>query len=192
MTSDTAPVIKPNHSSAPYLTDPEFLADLRSQMLKFAMLRLRDEAMAEDAVQDALIGALKNAGSFDQRSALKTWVFAILKNKISDMLRKGQRVTEVNRQIMDTVEELPPAWSQPMESIKSAQFWNVFNGCLSGLPKNQARLFKMRELQDLNSAEIRETMNITTSNLHVMLYRARLRLRKCLEHRWFDDGNGKH
>lgn len=192
MTNETAPATKSDHSAVPYMTDPEFLSDLRSQMLKFAMLRLRDEEMAEDAVQDALIGALKNAGSFDQRSALKTWVFAILKNKISDMFRRDQRAIEINRQLMNTEDEMPPARSQPMESIKNAQFWNIFNGCMSGLPKNQARLFKMRELQDLNSAEIRETMNITTSNLHVMLYRARLRLRRCLEHNWFDDDNGKH
>jgi RNA polymerase sigma-70 factor (ECF subfamily) len=59
---------------------------------------------------------------------------------------------------------------------------------LSGLPENQARLFMMREFIELESNEICETLNISTSNLHVMLYRARLRLRECLENRWFNEG----
>lgn len=191
MNKVTAPVPKAANSGTPHMMDPSFLADLRTQMLKFAMLRLRDEAMAEDAVQDALIGALKNAGSFDQRSALKTWVFAILKNKISDMFRKGQRAIEINRQFAITENDPSASWSQPIESVQNTQFWNVVDGCMGKLPEKQAQLFKMRELQDLGSDEIRATMNISTSNLHVMLYRARIRLRECLEHRWFDDEKGE-
>lgn len=188
-----------------YLEDLAYLTELRAQMLKFATLQLRDEALAEDAVQEALIGALKNAGSFNRRSALKTWVFAILKNKIADVLRKGQRSIEVSRLLRDDedednldslfdvkglwqVEERPVSWSQPMESVKSDHFWRIFDTCLNGLPENQARLFMMREFLELESAEICETLDITTSNLHVMLYRARLRLRECLENRWFSEG----
>ena len=70
------------------LSDPNFLNELRAMMLKFAKLQLADEALAEDAVQDALIGALKNADKFERRSALKTWVFAILKNKIAFPTKK--------------------------------------------------------------------------------------------------------
>ena len=174
-------------------------------MLKFATLQLRDEALAEDAVQEALMGALKNAKAFNRRSALKTWVFAILKNKIADVLRKGQRTLEASRLLRDNeeennldelfnskglwqVDERPAAWSQPMESVKSDHFWQIFEACLSGLPENQSRLFMMREFIELDSAEICENMNISTSNLHVMLYRARLRLRECLENHWFSDG----
>ncbi len=189
------------------LTDPAFLAELRTQMLKFATLQLRDEASAEDAVQEALIGALKNAGSFNRRSALKTWVFAILKNKIADVLRKGHRMVETSRLLRDNegeenldmlfdtkgfwqVDERPISWSQPMESVKTDHFWRVFETCLNGLPENQARLFMMREFLELESVEICEALNVTTSNLHVMLYRARLRLRECLENRWFIEGEG--
>lgn len=188
-----------------HLTDPAFLKALRVQMLKFATLQLRDEALAEDAVQEALIGALKNAASFNRRSALKTWVFAILKNKIADQLHKGSRMIEASRLLRDNedeenldmlfdtkgfwqVDERPAAWSQPMDAVKNDHFWRVFETCLNGLPENQARLFMMREFIELESNEICETLNISTSNLHVMLYRARLRLRECLENRWFNEG----
>lgn len=189
------------------LTDPAFLAELRTQMLKFATLQLRDEALAEDAVQEALIGALKNAGSFNRRSALKTWVFAILKNKIADVLCNGHRMVEASRLLRDNEDEenldmlfdtkgfwqkdeRPISWSQPMQSVKTDHFWRVFETCLNGLPEKQARLFMMREFLELESVQICETLNVTTSNLHVMLYRVRLRLRECLENRWYSEGEG--
>jgi RNA polymerase sigma-70 factor (ECF subfamily) len=78
------------------LTDPGFLSDLRRQMVKFAALQLSDSLLAEDAVQEALIGALKNAKSFAGRAALKTWVFAILRNKIADVLRQKQRMVDAS------------------------------------------------------------------------------------------------
>jgi RNA polymerase sigma-70 factor (TIGR02943 family) len=191
-----------NESEYGDLTDPAFLKELRGQMLKFSTLQLPDIQLAEDAVQEALIGALKNARSFNRRAALKTWVFAILKNKIADILRQRHRLVEVSRlphddqdgenldMLFDTKghwqpDERPAAWSAPAESVKSEHFWRVFETCLSGLPESQARLFMMREFLELESNEICEMQKITTSNLHVMLYRARLRLRECLENRWF-------
>jgi len=185
------------------MTDPEFLSDIRAQMLKFAILQLQDEALAEDAVQEALVGALKNAASFGRRSALKTWIFAILKNKITDIIRQRYRHAEVHENQTDghdnldslfdsrgfwQKEELPEAWSQPSESVKDEHFWRVFETCLSGLSATHARLFMMREFLELESEEICQSLQISTSNLHVMLYRARLRLRECLENRWFSDG----
>lgn len=194
---------EPGVSDAASLTDPVFLKDLRSQMIKFATIQLGDEALAEDAVQEALIGALKNAQSFSRRAALKTWVFAILKNKITDVLRKKMRTFESNRsfpdlegnldQLFDTKgfwheNERPVSWSQPMESVKNEHFWRVFEACLSDLPERQARIFMMREFLELDSKEICDSLNVSTSNLHVMLYRARLGLRECLENHWFVTG----
>jgi len=197
--ADKTPAPDPSH-----LTDPAFLTELRSQMLKFAIQQLRDETLAEDAVQEALIGALKNAGAFARRAALKTWVFAILKNKMADLLRSRQRMIEASHLAREDEEdenfemlfdrrgywhqeERPERWAQPMEAVKSEHFWQVFETCLNGLPENQSRLFMMREFLELDSTEICENLNITTSNLHVMLYRARLRLRECLENRWFGE-----
>lgn len=67
------------------LHDAAFLQDLRQQMLKFAVLQLSSLSLAEDAVQEALSSALQHVEQFAGRSALKTWVFAILKNKIIDL-----------------------------------------------------------------------------------------------------------
>lgn len=189
------------------LADPAVLEDLRRQMLRFATLQLGDEHLAEDAVQDALIGALKNAKSFRGTAALKTWVFAILKNKIADTLRQRQRLVYagsllasddddddvVTPSLFDTrgawrEEERPQDWGNPEAAFGQAEFWKVFTTCLDGLPPRQARVLMMREFVELEAEEICATVGMTVTNLHVTLHRARLRLRECLENRWFAGG----
>ena len=199
-TADTAPDM-----SGHILYDDDFLETLRRQMLKFASLQLSDGHLAEDAVQEALIGALRNAKSFSGRSALQTWVFAILKNKIADLLRQRQRVVDASSLLHEDEEDEdfaalfnrkgfwgpddhPTNWGNPHETLRESQFWRVIEACLEGLPANQARVFMMREFVELDSGEICASVGISTSNLNVMLYRARMRLRECLENRWFVSG----
>jgi RNA polymerase sigma-70 factor (ECF subfamily) len=188
--------------AASVLADPQALQGLRAQMLRFATLQLGDEQLAEDAVQEALIGALKNASAFRGQAALKTWMFAILKNKIADTLRQKKRLGEAsalmrerdgeedldelfNARGMWEPDERPAAWGNPQESLHQAQFWKVFELCLEGLPGHQARVFMMREYIGLESDEICSTVGVSTSNLNVLMYRARLRLRECLENNWY-------
>lgn len=190
------------------LTDGVFLEDIRRQMLKFATMQLGDSHQAEDAVQEALIGALKNAASFGGRAALKTWIFAILKNKIADTLRQKQRSVNVSSlqrdgdededfsELFDSKgfwqpEERPVAWGNPEASLREGQFWVVFEACLEGLPPTQARVFMMREFIELDADEICAEVNLTTSNLHVLLHRSRLRLRECIENKWYLEGEKK-
>lgn len=187
------------------LVDPLYLQDLRRQMLKFATLQLSDAHLAEDAVQEALIGALKNVRSFGGRAALKTWVFAILKNKIADTLRQRQRLAEASQllhqdeededfsELFDArsfwqADERPAAWGDPEAAMRGQQFWQVFETCLEHLPGQQARVFMMREFIEMESDEICTAVGISVSNLNVMLHRARLRLRECLENHWFAPG----
>lgn len=187
------------------LADGEFLEDIRRQMIRFATLQLSDSHLAEDAVQEALIGALKNVASFGGRAALKTWVFAILKNKIADVLRQKQRTVNIGSLVNEEDEESdlselfdrkgfwqpderPVAWGNPEESLREGQFWQVFEACLDGLPPKQARVFMMREFIELDADEICVTVEISTSNLHVLLHRARLRLRECVENKWYLQG----
>jgi RNA polymerase sigma-70 factor (TIGR02943 family) len=204
MTSDQDPQ---NEASSQYdiLADGVFLEDIRRQMLKFATMQLGDSHQAEDAVQEALIGALKNAASFGGRAALKTWIFAILKNKIADTLRQKQRSVNVSSlqregdededfsELFDSKgfwqpEERPVAWGNPEASLREGQFWIVFEACLEGLPPKQARVFMMREFIELDADEICAEVNLSTSNLHVLLHRSRLRLRECIENKWYLQG----
>lgn len=184
-------------------TSPAFLEDLRRQMLRFAMARLRDPSTAEDVVQEAFVGALRNADSFRGASALRTWVFAILKNKIADALRRQQRLVYAGSLLASAEEEegseppvfdlrgawqaerRPGDWSDPESSMQQEEFWKVLVECLDGLPPQQAEVLMMREVIGLDSDAICSRAGVTTNNLHVILHRARLRLRACLETHWF-------
>jgi RNA polymerase sigma-70 factor (ECF subfamily) len=204
-TDDDQGAVDSRPSVASELADADFIRELRAQMLKFATIQLNDTHLAEDAVQEALVGALKNVGSFNRHAALKTWVFAILKNKIADTLRRRNRLVaaehlqhdgDYGEEIGELFnakgfwhrDERPHEWSQPAEEIHNEQFWQVFEIFLDDLPNNHSRIFMMREFLEFDSKEVCESAGISVSNLHVMLYRARWRLRECLEKRWFLDG----
>jgi RNA polymerase sigma-70 factor (ECF subfamily) len=184
------------------LADRAFIEDLRRRMIKFAALQLGNVQWAEDAVQEALLGALENVDSFQGRAALRTWVFGILKNKIADAIRRKVRLAEVSSgpdedgddedfsSLFDDKgfwrkEERPATWGNPEASLREGQFWSIFEACLEALPAKHARVFMMREIVELESKEICATLSMSTTNLHVTLHRARLRLRECLEDHWF-------
>ncbi|KUJ84973.1 RNA polymerase subunit sigma [Microbulbifer sp. ZGT114] len=188
-----------------HLQDPVYLEGLRTQMQRFAVMQLGDRGLAEDAVQEALLGALKSVRSFNGRAALKTWMFAILKNKIADLLRARGRQVEVQSLLRTDEEhrdldelfndrghwrrdERPAHWADPESAIHDRHFWQVFEACLDRLPGQQARLFMMREFIELETPEICAAADVTVSNLNVTLHRARMRLRECLENNWFQAG----
>ena len=179
---------------------------IRREMIKFAQLQLRDATMAEDVVQEALVAALANAKEFAGRSALKTWVFAILRNKIVDHIRLQSRTTNVSAlapeeesldQSFETLfkgndhwrpENRLTNWGDPEESLRQQRFWDVFDACLNHLPENTARVFMMREFLEFETAEVCRELSITVSNCNVILHRARNGLRRCLEKSWFAPG----
>lgn len=185
------------------LANDAFLQDLRRQMLRFATAQLSDSHLADDVVQEALIGALKGTDAFRGHAAIKTWVFAILKNKIADALRQKHR-HEQARVLLQEDEEMedfsdsfrpnghwqpnsrPAAWMNPQESLDQTQFWAVFELCLNDLPAKQGRAFMMREFVEMSTEEICQEMGITLTNLNVILHRARMRLRECLNIKWFE------
>ena len=185
------------------LADEAFLQDLRKQMLRFATAQLSDSHLADDVVQEALLGALKGTHAFRGHAAIKTWVFAILKNKIADALRQKHR-HEQARALLQEDEEMedfsdsfrpnghwqpasrPATWMNPQESLDQAQFFEVFEICLDHLPAKQGRAFMMREFVEMTTEEICQEMDITLTNLNVLLHRARMRLRECLNVKWFE------
>lgn len=185
----------------------EALVALRTDMFRFAQLQLRDSETAEDMVQEAIEAALRNAHTFAGNSSLKTWVFSILKNRIIDHLRQAGRTVPMSSLVEegeDWQERLeaffnerggwqhssrPKAWPDPAQSMQNRQFWVVFEACLDHLPPNTGRVFMMREFLGLEADEICAQLAISTSNCHVILHRARLKLRACLGNGWAHMGD---
>lgn len=179
---------------------PQRIEEIRLQMVKFATLQLKDPDLAEDVVQESLASAYKNAHSFRGQAALKTWIFAILKNKIIDLIKYRKRTVNVSDLIeeespnqffdhtgywsSDTYE--PKEWEDVGQITYKKEFWAIFYICLNKLPAQQARVFMMREHLDMGSEQICLECDISTANLHVILHRARLRLQACLAKNWFE------
>jgi RNA polymerase sigma-70 factor (ECF subfamily) len=172
----------------------------RAYLLRVAQLQLRDTAAAEDAVQETLVAALAAREGFTGRSTVRTWLTGILKHKIVDAIRQKQRqplsmaafdseadIDEFDPLFRDNGGwEAPPSnWGDPESALSSREFMDVLQACLERLPANTARVFVMREVLELETDEICKELAITANNLWVILYRARMALRQCLEQNWF-------
>jgi RNA polymerase sigma-70 factor (ECF subfamily) len=184
----------------------DFLRELevhRGYLMRVARLQLRDQALAEDVVQDALTAAIAAESGFSGKSSVKTWLTGILKHKIVDAIRRKQReplVASTFDQECDIEDfeglfrangawdERPADWGDPEQALNRRQFFDIMDFCLEKLPPNTARVFMMREVMELDSDEICKELAITANNLWVILYRARMSLRECLETNWFKEG----
>lgn len=174
------------------------LGQMRPVMMNLARLQLRNEALAEDAVSETMLAALEQAGTFGGRSKARTWVIGILKHKVIDQLRRHKReisiderleaegVSELDDLFNEDGSRLTPAqeWGSPEELLCQKEFYETLQSCIDRLPANTGRVFLMREWLEYETHEICKELNITTTNCHVMLFRARLRLRECIEHTW--------
>ncbi|WP_295752071.1 sigma-70 family RNA polymerase sigma factor [Undibacterium sp.] len=175
------------------------LESMRPALFRFAMLQLRNEAQAEDAVQEALLAILEKPDSFAGASSLRTYVTGILKYKIIDCLRAAgkekQLPIEDEESEADLIDSLfkknghtvetARAWGEPDASLSQKDFFRILEICLEKLPAKTARVFMMREWLELETEEICKELDLSTSNLWVLLFRARLRLRECLDLNWF-------
>lgn len=181
------------------------LEEHRSYLLKFAALQLKQKDLAEDVVQEVFLSALKAAEGFSGRSSVRTWLTSILLNKIADHHRKSGR--EISMDALSEADgedaidalfrknghyvDMPQAWRNPEESLGDQRFYEALEACVARLSAAAGRAFLLRELMGFSVEEICKELGVSTSNCHVLLHRARLRLRACLEERWFASGRGK-
>jgi RNA polymerase sigma-70 factor (ECF subfamily) len=175
----------------------------RPYLLRFALLQLRDRSAAEDAVQETLLAAIQGASRFAGQSSVRTWLIGILKHKIIDSMRKASREQPIEslEERGDDLDaffaddghfaEVPQQWASPERSLEERGFFEALERCLQSLPRNTARAFTMREVMGLETDEICKELRVSASNCWVMLYRARMSLRACLEQTWFVAGSGK-
>jgi len=175
------------------------LAALQQSLQRFAQLQLRNTSMAEDVVSETILAILEKPGCFEGRSSLRTYATAILKFKIIDVLRKRGRevhIEPLDGESMDDAldalfaadghwQEPPAAWQQPERALEQSQFFDVLQACVDRLPPKLGRVFMMREWLEHEMDDICQELGITSNNCGVMLYRARMQLRECLDANWF-------
>ena len=181
------------------LTGPEvWLEQHGDALFRYALLRIGNRTVAEDLVQETLIAALKGSGTFSGRSAERTWLIGILKHKIIDAMRKTARerpLSEIEAAAQSDRQQFnqhglwqvgPRKWGRdPRGAFEQAEFWDVFERCLSKLPPRTAHAFVLREMEELAGEEVCKILEVTPTNLWTLLHRARAGVRKCLEAHWF-------
>lgn len=181
------------------MPEAESWVDLYGDYLyRYALSRIRDSVIAEDLVQETFLSALQAREDFRGDSSMRTWLTGILKHKIIDHFRKSSREKTVNNiePLAESIDSLfdekgqwrvrPNNWAvNPSELFEQKEFWKVFERCLSELPARQAQTLTLREMDGLSSEEICKVLNVSASNCWVMLYRARMYMRRCLEINWF-------
>jgi RNA polymerase sigma-70 factor (ECF subfamily) len=179
----------------------EFRAEveaLRPYLLRYASLQLRNRDAAEDAVQETLLAALAAERSFEGRSNVRTWLTGILKHKCVDAMRRAAREMPLADDEPGVAAELdalfderghwrehPKPWTDPDGALHQKQFLETLEACLAKLPARTAQVFMLREHLGLDTAEICKQFGLTATHCAVILHRARMALRLCLDRNWF-------
>jgi RNA polymerase sigma-70 factor (ECF subfamily) len=189
----------------PEKIDLDQLVDNHSDYLfRYALVKVRDESLAEDLVQETYLAAVKSLESYEGRSTERTWLTAILKYKIADYYRKYSKetafdITDLERletekfftndgKIINWSKQFRPAhWSiSPYKSLENREFYEVLERCLKDLPDKIESVFRLREMDGFDSTEIQKAFHLSPGNYWVMMHRARLSLRRCMEVNWFN------
>lgn len=146
-----------------------------------------DEPAAEDLVQDVFVTFMERLEGFEGRSQLRTWLFGIMHRKVQER-RRASAIDDQADAIEDVLEsrfDLNGKWARPPADLQrlflSKELGQLIRGCMDGLPANQREVFVLREVEGLETNEICKILDVSVTNFGVLFYRARARLRECLE-----------
>ena len=171
-------------------------------LFNFAIGQLRDASVAEDLVQDTFLAAFKARDRFGGQSSERTWLVGILRHKIYDHLRRTcrERAVRVDANPSRRDDE---AWDDaviwlhdvavecdlPNRRLELEEFRAHLETALGKLPPRVAQVFQLYEVEERPNSEVCQRLNISESNLWVMLHRARKQLRCHLTAWWNGDSN---
>lgn len=181
-----------------HILTPEKWVDLHADYLfNYTISRVSNYDLAKDLVQDTFLAGLKAMNNFKGKASERTWLISILKRKIIDHYRKINSVkgkAEVKMNFYsdgdhegEWIEErVPSDWGNEVEkSIENEELNVVLEKCIGNLPDKYAMVFRMKTIQQFDTEEVCKELDITASNLWVIIHRARTQLRKCMEENWF-------
>jgi RNA polymerase sigma-70 factor, ECF subfamily len=179
------------------LNPSRWLDDYGEFLFHFALMHIRDKSQAEELVQETFLSALDSSEGFKGLASERTWLVAILKHKIVDLIRKAGRE---RRYFSDADDDTnldgmfnrvghwnvePSAWPNPAQALENKALFECLSDSIQKLPARCSTVFVMREIGDFTTEEICQATGVTANNLWVLLHRARTRLRQSLEANWY-------
>ena len=170
-------------------------------LFRYAVARLRDPDVAEEVVQETFLAALRARDRFTGASTERTWLVGILKNKVVDRIRRSVRDRPPSIPAHDEATDAvfdrgywraaPRAWPRQADSVvEDREFREALTRCLARLPDRMGLAFRLREADGMETDEICNILEVSATNLATLLYRARVRLRRCLDQTWRGDSGG--
>ena len=167
-------------------------------LYSYALTRIDNSELARDLVQETFLGALQGWEKFDGRSSEKTWLTAILKNKIFDVYRKkstssNQQTIAIDGSDNDEFFEESGHWKEGRYpetfgiedvGLENKEFDGILQSCMKKLPMLWKSVFTMKHIDEESSETICSELEITSSNFWVIHHRAKVNLRDCLQRNW--------
>ncbi len=187
----------------PVLDPTTWLKSYGDYLFSYSMARVNHRETAEDLVQETLISAFRARDNFKGESSEATWLVAILKNKIIDHYRKKDILKDAKDYLEATDQDFskhffdpnnghwlrevaPKAWSTPADNnIEQAEFENILQACVHKMPPKLVPVFIAKFFDDEDPETICKVHNISSSNYWVIIHRAKVLIRACLEKNWF-------
>ncbi|PSL45392.1 RNA polymerase sigma-70 factor (ECF subfamily) [Chitinophaga niastensis] len=168
----------------------------------YALTRLNDEEQARDLVQETFLAALERIDKFEGKSSERTWLTAILKHKIIDIYRKKSSGFAKRTDIADAEQEQADFfdhdnghWNAPYrphlfgmeekDPMANKEFISILQRCMQKLPSLWLAVFTMKHMEDESTDIICSELKVTPSNFWVIIHRAKINLRACLQKNWF-------
>lgn len=186
-----------SHTADPH----KWVARYADYLYNYAISRVNNEEQARDLVQETFLAALEKVDKFQGKSTESTWLTAILKNKIIDVYRrKSQGLTQVKEMIdaemeqQDFFEQEDGHWTQQHrpqpfgietdDPVISKEFNYILQKCMHKLPSLWLSVFTMKHMDDATTEVICTELRVTPSNFWVIIHRAKVNLRACLQKNW--------
>ena len=189
------------------LLEPEKWVTLYGDFLyALALMKVGNNDIAQDIVQDTFLSAISAKETFKGNSSEKTWLTVILKNKVIDYYRKKDVLKDAEGYLTKTdisfhevffetnvdsyghwlEETAPKEWTEQADnSVNRKEFYQVLRFCISKMPHKLVPAFMAKYIDDEDSEKICKELNISSSNYWVMIHRAKVLMRSCLEKNWF-------
>ncbi len=160
---------------------------------------ITSDVWAEEVLQEAWVSIHRALPRFEGRSSLQTWLYTIVRNEARTKLSKESRFVSLESTIgshEDTIESLnmqfkkdghwqnsPANWhtDSPLQLLEQTQLRHCIDKTLSTLSADQCAVFTMRDLQQMDLQEICNILELSNSNVRVLLHRARLGLMQVID-----------
>jgi RNA polymerase sigma-70 factor (TIGR02943 family) len=179
--------------------DPQqWVAKYADILYSYALTRLDSQEQARDLVQETFLAALEGLEKFKGQSTEQTWLTAILKYKVIEVYRKknsGLRAEPLEQEPEAEFFEAdnghwkmayaPHAFGiEGTDPLAQKELAAILTKCLKKLPALWYSIFSMKHMDDADTADICKELKVTSANFWVIIHRAKLNLRACIQREW--------